>query len=551
MGLRRTLLRPVAFLAGMHASRQLRAFLRALERTAGRAGRAAAAAGRGARGERLRPGPRLRPHPHVRGLPLGRPGRRLREPGAVRPAGRSEGRTEALLPPGEPVLMFSMTSGTTGQPKHIPVTRAFLRTIRRGWNIFGLAAAAGPPRRLAAGHPARSPPPCARASAPRACPAGRSAACWRRRRRRSCGGCTSCRGPSRRWATRRPRTTRSCAAAVGQDVAIITTANPSSAIRLAETGAGAHRAADPRRPRRHVHARRATCRPDAARPCGSAPRRPWPRRLEEAVRRDGRAPAAPLLEPLVPGQLDRRHAAASTCRACASSSATCPSATSACWPARAGSPSRWRTARPPGVAEITGNFLEFIPAEQREQASPRRPAGPRTRGRAGVLPRLHQLDGPVALRPGRPRPRHGPPGPDARLRVPLPRQPAPPTSPARSSPSTRWSRRCASPAGGSAAGPWNGSSSRAASPTCLGMNSAWRRRPPSPPAPWPQAMDEALAELNIEYRSKRKSGRLGPVRPVLLPPGTLLRREEQRLAERRGRGEQYKHQYLLSEVIRE
>jgi hypothetical protein len=65
------------------------------------------------------------------------------------------------------------------------------------------------------------------------------------------------------------------------------------------------------------------------------------------------------------------------------------------------------------------------------------------------------------------------------------------------------------------------------------------------------ALDDALAELNMEYRSKRKSERLGPIRAALLPAGSLQAEEERRIAERRGRGEQYKHQYLIAEVIRE
>lgn len=50
------------------------------------------------------------------------------------------GRTEALLPPGERVLMFAMTSGSTDSPKHIPITPAFVREYRRGWNVFGVKA---------------------------------------------------------------------------------------------------------------------------------------------------------------------------------------------------------------------------------------------------------------------------------------------------------------------------------------------------------------------------------------------------------------------------
>ena len=51
-----------------------------------------------------------------------------------------EGDTTALLPAGEEVLMFSLTSGTTGKPKHIPVTQRFADTMRRGSNIWGISA---------------------------------------------------------------------------------------------------------------------------------------------------------------------------------------------------------------------------------------------------------------------------------------------------------------------------------------------------------------------------------------------------------------------------
>ena len=50
------------------------------------------------------------------------------------------GEFRALLPPGQKALMFSQTSGTTGEPKHIPVTPRFLAEMRRGWNIFGVKA---------------------------------------------------------------------------------------------------------------------------------------------------------------------------------------------------------------------------------------------------------------------------------------------------------------------------------------------------------------------------------------------------------------------------
>ncbi len=47
------------------------------------------------------------------------------------------GDARALLGAGQRVLMFAMTSGSTDQPKYIPVTPDFLREYRRGWNVFG------------------------------------------------------------------------------------------------------------------------------------------------------------------------------------------------------------------------------------------------------------------------------------------------------------------------------------------------------------------------------------------------------------------------------
>lgn len=50
----------------------------------------------------------------------------------------AEGEIDALLSPGHRPLMFATSSGTTAQTKLIPVTAAFVREYRRGWNTFGL-----------------------------------------------------------------------------------------------------------------------------------------------------------------------------------------------------------------------------------------------------------------------------------------------------------------------------------------------------------------------------------------------------------------------------
>jgi len=50
------------------------------------------------------------------------------------------GELRALFGRGQRVLMFALSSGTTAEPKYIPVTDPFLREYRRGWNVFGIKA---------------------------------------------------------------------------------------------------------------------------------------------------------------------------------------------------------------------------------------------------------------------------------------------------------------------------------------------------------------------------------------------------------------------------
>lgn len=52
----------------------------------------------------------------------------------------SEGKVEALFPPGEEVLVFGATTGTTGKPKINPVTRTWLKEYKRGWEVWGIKA---------------------------------------------------------------------------------------------------------------------------------------------------------------------------------------------------------------------------------------------------------------------------------------------------------------------------------------------------------------------------------------------------------------------------
>jgi hypothetical protein len=57
-----------------------------------------------------------------------------------------DGDTNALFTPGTSIQMFATSSGTTAEPKRIPVTPDFVRDYRRGWNVFGLKLLADHPR---------------------------------------------------------------------------------------------------------------------------------------------------------------------------------------------------------------------------------------------------------------------------------------------------------------------------------------------------------------------------------------------------------------------
>lgn len=50
------------------------------------------------------------------------------------------GETTALFAPGTRVLMFAMTSGTTGEPKRVPITKELFYEYRAGWQMWGAGA---------------------------------------------------------------------------------------------------------------------------------------------------------------------------------------------------------------------------------------------------------------------------------------------------------------------------------------------------------------------------------------------------------------------------
>jgi len=63
-----------------------------------------------------------------------------------------------------------------------------------------------------------------------------------------------------------------------------------------------------------------------------------------------------------------------------------------------------------------------------------------------------------------------------------------------------------------------------------------------------RAVDTALADLNMEYRTKRHSGRLGPIDVRTIPDGAWQAYDRKVVEARRGRIEQYKHKFLANDV---
>ena len=57
-----------------------------------------------------------------------------------------QGETSAMFGPSQKLLMFALTSGTTGPAKYIPITSDFMAAYCRGWNIWGIKALADHPQ---------------------------------------------------------------------------------------------------------------------------------------------------------------------------------------------------------------------------------------------------------------------------------------------------------------------------------------------------------------------------------------------------------------------
>jgi hypothetical protein len=543
MSLARTLLRPVAFLAGRHAAGQVRTFLAAHKDTAAAQDEVLAellAAHRGTAFGRDHGFEKIRNYADfISAVPV-------RSYDALKPyADRVfAGEFDALLPPGQRALMFSQTSGTTGQPKHIPVTSRFLAEMRRGWNIFGARALADHPEAWlrplmtinSSMHESASP-----AGVPCGAISGLLAATQKGIVRRMYVA------PLRAAEVADPLakyyTILRCG--VGRDVSIITTANPSSTIKLIEVGQA------------HAEALIRDVADGTITPPGRLPpalegrlrfRRDaaLARRMEDGLRRDG--------------QLLPRHFW-NVSLLCNWTGGTLRLYQRRLRELFGDVPirdigllaSEGRFSVPlddhssAGVAEITANFLEFIPA------------GEYGGDNAPTL-RAHALDVGqeyfLVLSNWAGLWRYSI---DDRVRV---------TGHFGRSPVFEFLSRgtCTSSITGEkitehqvveamrrAAAPLGAAIDRFRLQGRFAATPYYELRI-EPADGWSpdaiaEAMDRELAGLNVEYASKRHSGRLGCIRAVAAAPGHFEQAERQAIADRHGRSEQYKHQYLMTEVL--
>jgi hypothetical protein len=548
VNLKRIVNRPLAKVAGWHAGRQLKTWLAQHEKTADvqnrLLGQLLAAHSETAFG---------RDHDlaSVRTLDDFRKAVPLRSYSDFAPYMQRvlNGETTALLPDGQDVLMFSMTSGTTGSPKHIPVTPRFLAAMRRGWNIWGLGVLAQyrhawvRPILQITSSPHEESSPC---GVPCGAISGLLAATQKRIVRRFY--CTPRWAPEisdpdiRRYAILRY--------GLGEDVAFITTANPSSTIKLAE-------AAQIHSERLIRDVREGTFSPPGGEVPASARSgdfRPDPllaQSLETGIRQDGQ---------LLPHHFwDLAFLANWTggtlklyLRRLRDLFGDVPihdigllaSEGRFSIPLEAGSSA--------GIAEITDNVLEFIPAEEYGTETPSTLAPMDVEvGREYFLV-FSNWTGLIRYNLG------------DRVRV---------VDFCGQSPVFEFLCRGVSTANITGEKITESQVVEAMRQARLQHNEprslnrfVMQGRFPDAHHHEPyyelhlepdngldvnalaQTMDGILGDLNIEYGAKRKSGRLGPIQPVLLEAGTLDRVEAENIRRSHGRSEQYKHCYLRTDV---
>jgi len=542
MNITRTLLRPAARLAGLHANVQLRRFLTACMH------------GRQTQRELLRR--LIERHADTRfgrdhGLAAVRDYDDFRR--AV-PVGDYDsladyhravyhGDPGALFPPDSPPLMFALTSGTAGEPKRIPVTAESLAHYRRGWNAFGI--------KLYNDHPAawlRKILQITSSPIESTSPAGIP-----------CGAISGLLAGTQKRIVRRmyPVSPRVMAIedpaakyytilrlSAPEDVALISTANPSSVIKLLTTGEQ-----HAERLLRDLHD--GTLTPPGNLPEGLADRlhlRKHPAlagKLEADLARDGHLSCRHFwnltaLMHWTGGTLGlylpevRRRTGGVPIRDIGLLASE----------GRFSIP--LHSEDPAGLAEVTASFMEFIPAGEIDSADPT------------VLP-SHQLDVGeeyfLVLTNYAGLWRYSI---NDRIRV---------TGYFGQTPIFAFLSKGAHTANLTGEKLTEHQVVQAVQDGCRQLALPVQRflaqgHFTSPPhyrltveangqelGSLAELVDRRLQSLNLEYAGKRHSARLGPVRVVAADGDELLRREEDILTRRGGRREQYKHQYLLTDVV--
>ncbi|HHH76681.1 MAG TPA: GH3 auxin-responsive promoter family protein, partial [Phycisphaerae bacterium] len=277
------------------------------------------------------------------------------------------GNKKALLPDDDKLLMFAMTSATTGKAKYIPVSQRFLRDIRSGWNVFGISALQDHSSAWLRHILQITSSVCEQLS-PTSLPCGAISGLLAKTQKRivrrmypAPSGCPEIADAETRFYTL-------LRYAAVKDVAIITTANPSSTIKLIETGQSHTErlirdiADGTFNPPGSLDGTAATFHPPKAMPALA-------RRIDQAVARDGR---------LLPGHLWNLSFLANWTGGTLKLYLPRLRDLFGDVPIRdiglVASEGRFSLPlvdnSPAGPAEITANFLEFIPADQRSSANP-------------------------------------------------------------------------------------------------------------------------------------------------------------------------------------
>ncbi|MCK4659491.1 MAG: GH3 auxin-responsive promoter family protein [Phycisphaerae bacterium] len=145
-----------------------------------------------------------------------------------------QGELSAMFGSRQRVLMFAMSSGSTAEPKYVPVTEKFLKNYRRGWNAFGVRAVSDHPGTFLR-HIVQVSSPMDEQNAPSGIP---------------CGAITGIMAATQKRLVRKYYVAPFCVAyiadasaryytimrlALAKDVAFMITANPATQLKLART----------------------------------------------------------------------------------------------------------------------------------------------------------------------------------------------------------------------------------------------------------------------------------------------------------------------------